>query len=130
MGFPSPAEDHSDKELNLHEYLVVRPAATFFWRYNGSEMERAGIKTGALLVVDRSLIPRDGDVVVARHMGQWVVRMLYKNQLGNAPLDEDVSILFATEETQIWGVVTHVVNTLRPGSTRSDRYGDVSDGIG
>ena len=134
MGFPSPAEDHADLELDLHTHLVAHPAATFFWRYTGSEMERAGIHHGALLVVDRSLTARDGDVVVAFHLGEWLVRYLRHDEpeswLQNAPLDPHTTTTPIHDDTLIWGVVIHAINTLRVGSTRSDRYGDVSDGQG
>ena len=130
MGFPSPAEDHADKDLSLDEYLIVRPAATFYWRFAGHDMERAGLLNGALLIVDKSLTPRQGDVVVARHLGEWLVRVVQGRHLVNAPMDEEVVAVEMLEETSIWGVITHVINTLRSGSVRSDRYGDLQDGQG
>ena len=130
MGFPSPAEDHADKDLSLDEYLIVRPAATFYWRFAGHDMERAGLINGALLVVDKSLDARQGDVVVARHLGAWLVRTLRGRHLVNAPMDEEAVEIKILEDTIIWGVVTHSINTLRVGSVRSDRYGDLRDGQG
>lgn len=134
MAFPSPADDHADKPLNLHDYLVVRPASTFFWRYVGDSMDGAGVLHGALLVIDRSLQARSGDIVVANHEGEWVIRRLIKRlprfQLVTDPISEEVDIIEMGEDTLIWGVVAHAVNTLRPGTTRSDRYPDLSDGQG
>ena len=64
-GFPSPATDHTEGSLDLVRLVVRKPAATFYMRVVGSSMAGAGIGDGDLLVVDRSLTPRDGDVVVA-----------------------------------------------------------------
>jgi DNA polymerase V len=64
-GFPSPAEQYLEPALDLNELLVKRPAATYFVRVQGDSMTGRGIHDGDLLVVDRSLDPRDGDVVIA-----------------------------------------------------------------
>lgn len=134
MGFPSPADDHSDLPLNLHDYLIPHPAATFFWRYSGSEMDREGIQTDALVVIDRSLLARPGDVVAAIHNGEPVVRLLVQHgntfQLHTAPLTGSPSICTVSTETIIWGVVTHVVNHKKAGALNTARYGDIADGQG
>jgi DNA polymerase V len=134
VGFPSPAADHADQPLNLHEYLVVHPAATYFWRYAGFEMDRAGIHAGALLVVDRSLDARPGDVVTAYHRGEWLVRRLQRSgnryQLATDPIDAPARAVAVDPDTVIWGVVTHAVNELRAGAVRTSRYADLSDGQG
>ena len=130
MGFPSPAEDHADKDLSLDDYLIARPAATFYWRFAGHDMERAGLLSGALLIVDKSLTARNGDVVVARHLGEWLVRIVRDRTLVNAPVDEELTVIDILAETTVWGVVTHAINTLRSGSVRPDRYGDLRDGQG
>ncbi len=64
-GFPSPAEQYQEPPLDLNELLVRRPAATYFVRVEGDSMVDAGISDGDLLVVDRSLRPADGDVIIA-----------------------------------------------------------------
>ena len=64
-GFPSPAEQYLEPPLDLNELLVKRPAATYFVRVEGDSMIGAGISNGDLLVVDRSLRPADGDVIIA-----------------------------------------------------------------
>ena len=64
-GFPSPAADHTEGALDLVRLVVRKPAATFYMRVVGGSMAGAGIGDDDLLVVDRSLTPRDGDVVVA-----------------------------------------------------------------
>ena len=69
-GFPSPAEGFEDDSLNVHDYLVVNPAATFFIRFIGDGMEHEHVLNGSILVVDRSVRPRTGRLVVIRHDGE------------------------------------------------------------
>ena len=73
-GFPSPAEQYLEPPLDLNELLVKRPAATYFVRVEGDSMIGAGIHDGDLLVVDRSLTPADGDVVIASVDGEFTVK--------------------------------------------------------
>ena len=75
-GFPSPAEQYAEPQLDLNELLVKRPAATFFVRVEGDSMIGKGIFDGDLLVVDRSLTPRDGDVIIAAVDGDFTVKTL------------------------------------------------------
>ena len=79
-GFPSPAEQYLEPPLDLNELLVRRPAATYFVRVEGDSMIGAGIRDGDLLVVDRSLRPADGDVIIASVDGDFTVKTL---RLGN-----------------------------------------------
>ena len=73
-GFPSPAEQYQEPPLDLNELLVKRPAATYFVRVEGDSMIGAGISDGDLLVVDRSLRPADGDVIIASVDGDFTVK--------------------------------------------------------
>ena len=73
-GFPSPAEQYQEPPLDLNELLVKRPAATYFVRVEGDSMSGAGISDGDLLVVDRSLRPADGDVIIASVDGDFTVK--------------------------------------------------------
>ena len=75
-GFPSPAEQYLEPPLDLNELLVKRPAATYFMRVEGDSMSGAGISGGDLLVVDRSLRPADGDIIVASVDGDFTVKTL------------------------------------------------------
>ena len=79
-GFPSPAEQYQEPPLDLNELLVKRPAAMFFVRVQGDSMIGAGIHDGDLLVVDRSLRPASGDVIIACVDGDFTVKTL---RLGN-----------------------------------------------
>ena len=113
-GFPSPAEEYLERRLDLNEHLVARPEATYFVRVSGDSMIGAGIHHGDLLVVDRSLEPRPGNVVIALVDGEFTVKRLRKTPLGLelAPENSEYAAIPVTEETdfQIWGVVLHVVH--------------------
>ena len=79
-GFPSPAEQYQETPLDLNELLVKRPSATYFVRVEGDSMVGAGIRDGDLLVVDRSLRPANGDIIIACVDGEFTVKTL---RLGN-----------------------------------------------
>lgn len=115
-GFPSPADDYMEGSLDLNKHLVKHPAATFFVRVSGESMIDAGIHNEDILIVDRSLEPRDGKVVIAVLDGELVVKRL-KRQKGAWVLmpensDFDVIEPAAGSTFEIWGVVTHVVHSL------------------
>jgi DNA polymerase V len=113
-GFPNPATDHSESSLDLHRYAVRHPEATFFWTADGEAMQGAGIFSGSILVVDRAVEARLGDVVVAWAGGDYVVRRL-------GTLDGHVALLpdhpgyeplvfQEAEECEVWGVVIYVLH--------------------
>ena len=110
-GFPSPADDHSEEALDPARLIVTNPISTFMWRVSGRSMEGAGIRDGDYVVVDRSLDPRSGDVVVAVIDGlpsvKRVVRLL-RGKLGLAFDNPDLPPLKLDDaaEAQVWGVVT------------------------
>ena len=81
-GFPSPAEQYLEPPLDLNELLVKCPAATYFVRVQGDSMIGRAIYEGDILVVDRSLDPCDGDVVIASVDGEFTVKTL---RISNAP---------------------------------------------
>ena len=82
-GFPSPAEQYMEPPLDLNELLVRRPAATYFVRVSGDSMVGAGINDGDLLVVDRSLRPADGDIIIACLDGEFTVKRYREEGTGN-----------------------------------------------
>jgi DNA polymerase V len=113
-GFPSPATDHLDQRLDLTEYLVLHPEATFFLRVKGDSMIGAGIHHGDLLIVDRSLEPASGRVVVAALNEELTVKRLQRS--GNRitlkaenPAYPEITVA-EDHDLQIWGVVAHVVH--------------------
>lgn len=112
-GFPSPADDEM-QELDLNELLIVHPEATFFLRVSGMSMIKAGIHDKDILVVDRSLEPVHGKIVIASLNGELTVKRLYKKsgklQLvaeneAYAPVD-----IAPDADFRIWGVVTNVIH--------------------
>ncbi len=116
-GFPSPADDFLEEALDLNDLLVRNPPATFMMRVAGHSMEEARIYDGDLIVVDRSLEARPGDVVIAYLDGALTVKRLGR-LLGRPALlpasDAFPPILMTPEmELVVWGVVTHVVHSLR-----------------
>jgi len=111
-GFPSPADDHLDKSLDLNEHLIEHPAATFFCRVSGDSMQGLGIFDGDLLVVDRAIEPAHGDVVLAALDGELTCKVLdtrekrllsSNNRYAPIPVPDDSSLI-------IEGVVTYSIN--------------------
>ncbi len=109
-GFPSPAEDHQNARLDVRELLVRQPDATFFMRVRGSSMRDAGIEDGDYVVVDRSITPRHGHIVIAVVDGEFTVKRLAKRggrvklQAAN-PTFPDI-VLHNGQDLTVWGVVT------------------------
>ncbi|MEL6930345.1 MAG: translesion error-prone DNA polymerase V autoproteolytic subunit [Cyanobacteria bacterium J06600_6] len=113
-GFPSPAEDYIEGKLDLNQHLIPHPLATFFVRVSGDSMLGAGIHSGDLLIVDRSLEARDGTIIIAVVNGELLVKRLnYRNQQPYLVAENsEYAELEITEamEFQIWGVVTSVIH--------------------
>tara|TARA_R110001592_G_scaffold155195_2_gene384885 strand:- start:5080 stop:5520 length:441 start_codon:yes stop_codon:yes gene_type:complete len=115
-GFPSPAEDFTDGVLDLND-LIERPAATFIVRVSGWSMSGAGIFDGDLLIVDRSLKSRSGQIVVAVMAGEMVVKRLRLKGgrwwlVPEAPEHDEFKAVEMGEDSEIWGVVKNVVRCL------------------
>lgn len=115
-GFPSPAEQYLEPPLDLNELLVKRPAATYFVRVEGDSMVGKGIYDGDLLVVDRSLDPKDGDVVIANVDGEFTVKTLRKKggRIGLQPANDKYPtiVLSGASELKVFGKVTTVIHKL------------------
>ena len=115
-GFPSPADDYLEGKLDLNRHLIKHPAATFFVRVSGDSMLGAGIHTGDLLVVDRSLEAVDGNVIVAALDGELTVKRLSKRGIAVRLLPENRNYqpieVQPQQEFEIWGVVTNVIHAL------------------
>lgn len=115
-GFPSPADDYIHRGLDLNQYLIQRPSSTFFFRMKNDAMIRGGIFAGSLLIVDRSLEPRNNKIIVFQYEGEFLVRRYTaKDRLitlfaenknyPNITVTQDSSFL-------LWGVVTSVIHQL------------------
>jgi DNA polymerase V len=117
-GFPSPADDYLDKKLDLNEHLIKHPASTFFVKVKGDSMINASIRSGDILIVDRSLEPKDKSVVVAVVNGEFTVKRIRKrgNKLFLDPENDSYIPIEITDEMdfEIWGIVIHVIHSLRP----------------
>jgi len=115
-GFPSPADDYIDRELDLNEYLVANPAATFFVRVAGDSMINAGINHDDILIVDRSLEPISGKIIIAIIDGELTVKRLIKTEnscrlVAENPRYPHTEIL-RDMELEVWGVVTCSIHRL------------------
>ena len=115
-GFPSPADDYVEKNLDLNELLVQKPAATFFVRAQGESMLGAGIHPNDILVVDRSLEAVPGKVVICAINGELTVKRLERvndqwQLKAENPAYADI-VIHDELELVIWGVVTNVIHAL------------------
>ena len=115
-GFPSPADDHIDRKLDLNELLVRHPAATFFVKVSGDSMRDAGISSGDTLIVDRSLEPAPGNIIIAAVDGELTVKRLVQRGgttflCAENPAYRPLEIGPGTDFTA-WGVVIHVIHTV------------------
>ena len=115
-GFPSPAADYEEDRLDLNQHLIQNPPATYLVRATGNSMVGAGIYPGDLLIVDKSLEPKDGSVVIAAVYGEMTLKRLRMrdNQVWLEAEHPSYVPLHITEdmEFEIWGVVLHAVHTL------------------
>ena len=114
-GFPSPAETYVEKPLDLNNLLIYRPAATFFVRACGDSMTGAGIQSGDILVVDKSLTARDGSIVIAVLDGDFTVKQFRRGRDGSAwllPANPQFQPINVTErqDFSIFGVVTACIH--------------------
>ena len=119
-GFPSPAEDSVELSLDLNNLIVAHPSSTFFVRVEGDSMSGAGIISGDMLVVDRSITPKSGDIVVAILDGEFTVKRWLKRNNSWFLIPENnrfkeikISSNASEQGFEIWGVVTYAVHCLR-----------------
>lgn len=114
-GFPSPANDYIEKDLDLNELMIENPAATFFARAQGYSMIDAGILPGDILVINRALEPQSGSIVVCVVNEEFTVkRLVHVNgrwQLQAENPDFPVIELNDDSEMQVWGIVTHAIHS-------------------
>jgi len=117
-GFPSPAADYSEELVDFNEWLVDNPSSTFSVRVKGDSMEDEGIRSGDMLIVDRSLTARNGSIVVAIIYGEFTVKKLairegrYWLIPGNPAYDP--LLIKKDMDFLVWGVVTHVIHRFIP----------------
>tara|TARA_Y100000814_G_scaffold161674_1_gene118075 strand:+ start:306 stop:740 length:435 start_codon:yes stop_codon:yes gene_type:complete len=115
-GFPSPADDHLEKNLDLNEYLIKNPTSTFFVRVQGDSMVGAGINSNDILIVDRSLEMSNGKIIIAVLYGELTVKRLRlsKNEMWLDADNNKFDPIKVTEEMNfhVWGIATNVIHKL------------------
>ena len=114
-GFPSPADDYLEKKLSLDELLISRPTSTFFVKAEGDSMWPV-IKSGDLLVVDRSPSVKNGDIILGLIDGEFSVKRFYKSPEGITLIPENKKFktinIQAEGRFEVWGMVIHVIHSL------------------
>ena len=117
-GFPSPATDYIEDDIDLNSYLIKNSPATFIIRVQGKSMNNVGIYDGDLLIVDRSLNPKNLSTVIANVNEELVVKTFVKEKdnsfltSGSKKFDERIE-LNENPNVIIWGIVTYVIHKLR-----------------
>lgn len=115
-GFPSPALDFEDLKIDLNTELIKHPMATYYGRVKGVSMRNAGIDDGDLLIIDKSLEPRDGKIAVCFLDGEFTAkRIRIKNKTVILyPENDDYSPITVGPENDflVWGIVTHVIKSV------------------
>ena len=114
-GFPSPADDYTEENIDLNEHLISNPSSTFFLRVKGDSMINAGIKDKDLIIVDKSLIAKPGDIVIAMIDGEFTIKRLsikndelyLKAENHNYPDFRFKNYI----NVQIWGVVIYSIHS-------------------
>ena len=117
-GFPSPAENYVEEQLDLNKYLIKNKESSFFVRVSGDSMINVGIFHNDILIVDRSLTPVKKSIILASIDGELVIKKLIKNGVKDYYLksenDNYPNIkLNSNTDTMIWGVVTYVIHSLK-----------------
>jgi len=110
-GFPSPAEEELVDTMSMDEYLISNPGSSFLLTVSGDSMIDAGIMAGDLVIVDRSLSPKSGDVVVAEIDNGWTMKYFQNknNQIFLRAANKKYPDIYPEQELRIAGVVTSVI---------------------
>ena len=116
-GFPSPATDYMTQAIDLNKELVRHPAATFYGRVVGDSMIDAGVEEGDILVIDKSLEPREGDMAVCFVDGEFTLKHLHFHEGGLTlcPANKNYPEIEVCDGVDfvMWGVVTYVIKKVR-----------------
>ncbi len=115
-GFPSPATDYTEEDVDLNAHLITNAPATFIIRVQGKSMADVGIYDGDLLLVDRSLVPKNFSTVIANVHDELVVKSFVKSKdekflTSGSKKIEDKIIINNESDISIWGVVTYVIHS-------------------
>jgi len=114
-GFPSPAQDFLDLSIDLNKEFVKNPSATFYGRVRGDSMKDLGIDNGDLLIIDKSIAPKDGKIAVCFIDGEFTLKKLQieKDHIWLVPANEKYKPIKVTEDNEfiVWGIVVHVIKS-------------------
>jgi len=114
-GFPSPAQDFIDLAIDLNRELIKNPSSTFYGRVKGNSMQDAGISDGDLLVIDKSLEPKDGKIAICFIDGEFTVKRIKieDNICWLMPANSAYKPIKVSEENHflVWGIVIHVIKS-------------------
>ncbi len=114
-GFPSPALDFIDLTIDLNKHLIKHPSATFYGRVKGVSLKNAGINDNDLLIIDRSLEPKNDKIAICYIDGEFTAKRLKieNKQVWLMPENEDYQPIKITDDNEliIWGIVTHVIKS-------------------
>lgn len=114
-GFPSPAQDFLDLSIDLNKELIKNPSSTFYARVNGQSMEDMGIDSGDLVIIDKSLTPKNGKIAVCFLDGEFTMKKIKieKNCCWLIPANKNFKPIKVTEDNDfvIWGIVLHVIKS-------------------
>jgi DNA polymerase V len=112
-GFPSPAQDYIDLKIDLNTELITNPSSTFYARVKGTSMQDAGIMDGDILVIDKSLEPKDGDTAVCFIDGEFTLKYIKfeTDVIYLVPANSKFEPIKVTEDNNfcIWGIVTYSI---------------------
>lgn len=115
-GFGAAADDYMERGIDLNEQLIRNKPATFFMRVSGNSMINAGIFDGDIVIVDRSLKPQNGKIVIAVIDGEMLIRRYEQtlNKLRLVPETPKLATIDVSEfsDFKIWGVVLHIIRSL------------------
>ncbi|MDK9605835.1 translesion error-prone DNA polymerase V autoproteolytic subunit [Lelliottia wanjuensis] len=114
-GFPSPAADYTEAELDLNDYCIRRRSSTYFVRALGDSMNDLGLHSGDLMIVDKAERAMHGDIVIAEIDGEFTVkRLLLTPQLALQPMNPAYPTLYPDpEHLQVFGVVMPFIHKTR-----------------
>lgn len=116
-GFPSPAQDADSDILDLNRELIHSPSSTFCARVSGDSMIDCGINDGDLLIIDKALTPHDGSIAVCYIDGDFTVKRISVQNDGIflMPANHKYRPIPVSEDNnfQVWGIVTHIIKTVR-----------------
>ncbi len=118
-GFPSPANDYIESDLDFNKYLITNKPATYAVRAQGDSMVNSGIFPGDIMIIDRSITAKPNDIIIASIDKEFTVKRLIKRGSDfflspENPVYSEIKVS-GREDFQIWGVVTFVIHCLRGG---------------